>query len=383
MTVLLTTNRIGDVNRSRVLQAFVDHGALTRADVARLAGVPRATIGTIVTGLMDSGLLEELEPDRDGRVGKPGRPLWFAPGAGLSVAVGFTDSAVRAALVNARGERQAESSHGCDTGAAGSDELYAAVEQVVRAVLPANGDALGIGIAVPGVCDTGSGQVVASGPLPGAEGTHLVQGLEKAFSLPVIVDNDARALALGEKWFGDGRGLPAFAALQTGTGLGIGLVLEDHVFRGPDGRVGELGHTRVVAGGERCRCGLTGCWETVATLRWLRAEAARRGLPSPEATTTASLVALGEQGSALLGEYVDNLAVGMATLVNLLGIRRFFLHGDVVAGGEPVRRQLEHAVREAALGYLRDEVHVTVSGLDGALLGAAGLVLSETFRLVV
>ena len=383
MTVLLTTNRIGDVNRSRVLQAFVDHGALTRADVARLASVPRATIGTIVQGLMDSGLLEELEPDRDGRVGKPGRPLWFAPGAGLSVAVGFTDSAVRAALVNARGERQVEASAVCDTGTADATELYGAVEEVVRAVLPPGGEALGIGIAVPGVCDTRSGQVVASGPLPGAEGTHLVQGLEKALGLPVLVDNDARALALGEKWFGDGRGMPTFAALQTGTGLGIGLVLDDHVFRGPDGRVGELGHTRVVADGELCRCGLTGCWETVATLRWLRAEAARRGLPAAEAMTTSSLVSLGEEGAVLLADYVDNLAVGVATLVNLLGIRRFFLHGDVVAGGELVRRQLEQAVRAACLGYLRDEVQVTVSGLDGALLGAAGLVLSETFRLVV
>ena len=382
-TVLLTTNQIGDVNRSRVLQAFVDHGALTRADVARLASVPRATIGTIVQGLLDSGLLEELEPDRDGRVGKPGRPLWFAPSAGQCIAVGFTERSVRAARVNARGERQSESTVACETGTAGAAELGRAVEDVVRQALPVGGEALGIGIAVPGVCDTGSGVVVASGPVPGAEGDHLVSRLTGAFGLPVLVDNDARALALGEKWFGDGRGMPTFAALQTGAGLGIGLVLDDHVFRGADGRVGELGHTRVVADGERCRCGLTGCWETVATLRWLRAEAKRRGLPSASSTTTASLVAMGEAGAELLGDYVDNLAVGMATLVNLLGIRRFFLHGDVVDGGEPVRAMLERAVREASLGHLRDDVHIAVSPLGGELLGAAGLVLSETFRLVV
>ena len=108
MPVLLTTHLIGDLNRSRVLQAFCDHGPLSRADLARLAGVPRATIGTIVQNLLDAGLVEELEPDRDGKVGKPGRPLWFAPRAGLSVAVGFGPDRVRAALVNARGDRLAE-----------------------------------------------------------------------------------------------------------------------------------------------------------------------------------------------------------------------------------------------------------------------------------
>ncbi|MFN2537183.1 MAG: ROK family protein [Mycobacteriales bacterium] len=376
-TVLLTTHRIGDVNRSRVLQAFVDHGALSRADVARLAGVPRATIGTIVQGLMDAGLLEELSPDRDGRVGKPGRPLWFSPQAGLSVAVGFTDDAVRAALVNARGERLEEAAVELDAAAASAPALLNAVEHAARSVLPRAG-VLGVGVAVPGVCDTEAGEVVASGPLPGAEGTELVRRLTRTLELPVLVDNDARAQALGEKWFGDARGLSSFAAVQTGAGLGVGLVLGGHLFRGDDGRVGELGHTRVVDGGERCRCGLYGCWETVATLGWLRAEAARRGLPGAATMTSRTL-----HDPGLLADYVGNLAIGLATLVNLLGMRRFFLHGDVVAGGEPVRAALEAAVRTLSLGHVRDEVQVALSSLDAdaTLLGAAGLVLSDTFRL--
>ena len=385
MPVLLTTHLIGDVNRSRVLQAFCDHGPLSRADIARLAGVPRATIGTIVQNLMESGLLEELEPDRDGKVGKPGRPLWFAPEAGLSVAVGFAPDRVRAALVNARGDRLEETAVHLETPKASESELVKAVLSAARAVLPANGEVLGIGVVVPGVCDTETGAVIGSGQLPGSVGTGLASTLKERLQLPVLLDNDARAQALGEKWFGDARGVPTFASVQTGDGLGVGLVLDGRVYRGEDGRVGELGHTAVSLDGAACYCGLSGCWETVATLPWLRAEAKALGLPGASRATTTSMVALGTPAEALLGRWADNLAAGLANLVNLLGTTRLILHGDLVGGGEAMRAMVEVATQARVLGHLREDVQVTFSALDSdaALLGAAGLVLSETFRLNV
>lgn len=385
MTVLLTTHLIGDLNRSRVLQAFCDHGPLSRAELARLAGVPRATIGTIVQNLLDADLLEELEPDRDGKVGKPGRPLWFGPQAGLSVAVGFTAASVRAALVNARGDRIADSEVRLPTPSATTRELVEAVVRAARIVLPSGGEVLGVGVVIPGVCDTAAGEVVGSGQLPGAVGTELATSVARQLGLQVLLDNDARAQALGEKWFGDARGVPTFASVQTGDGLGVGLVLDGHVYRGEDGRAGELGHTSVVLDGAPCRCGLSGCWETVATTPWLRAEATAAGLPGAARMTTGSLVALGEAGEALLARYLDHVAAGLANLVNLLGTKRIVLHGDLVGGGEQVREAVEAATQARVLGHLRDEVQVSFSALDAdaALLGAAGLVLSETFRLAV
>jgi predicted NBD/HSP70 family sugar kinase len=385
VTVLLTTHLIGDLNRSRVLQAFCDHGPLSRAEVARLAGVPRATIGTIVQNLLDAGLLEELEPDRDGRVGKPGRPLWFGPDAGLSVAVGFAADRVRAALVNARGDRLAETSVRLDTPRATTTALTAAVVEAAREVLPDTGEVLGVGIVIPGIADTAAGEVIGSGQLPGAVGTELATTVSAQLGLPVLLDNDARAQALGEKWFGDARGVPTFASVHTGDGLGVGLVLDGHVYRGGDGRAGELGHTAVVLDGDPCRCGLSGCWETVATLPWLRAQAKALGLPKAARMTTGALVALGTEGRPLLDRYLDHVAAGLANLVNLLGTTRIVLHGDLVEGGEEVRAAVEAATQARVLGHLRADVQVTFSALDAdaALLGAAGLVLSETFRLAV
>jgi predicted NBD/HSP70 family sugar kinase len=231
--------------------------------------------------------------------------------------------------------------------------------------------------------------VIASGQLPGAVGSELSSRLAELTGLSAHVDNDARVQALGEKWFGDGRGVPTFAAVQTGHGLGVGLVLRGALYRGDDGRVGELGHVQVVPGGEPCRCGLVGCWETVATLRWLRARATELGLPDAAHIDSARLRRLVTEdirkAAQLHAEWAANLARGLAVLVNLLGVRTFLLHGDAVGGGEPLREAIQSALAEAALGYLTDDIVIGFSALDAdaALLGAAGLVLSETFRLAV
>ncbi|MDP3714459.1 MAG: ROK family transcriptional regulator [Mycobacteriales bacterium] len=385
-TVLLSNRQMGDVNRSRVLSALCDHGPLSRAELARLAGVPRATIGTIAQGLVDDGLLEESEPVRgSGKVGKPGRPLWFRRDAGICAAVAFGSDAVEAALVNARGDVLIRVEVPCDTARAGSDELVAAVlEGVARAVTGAPAAVLGIGVAVPGVCDPATGTVVGSGPVPGARGRALATALEQAHALPVLVDNDARAQALGEKWFGDGRGVATFASVQTGSGLGVGLVLDGELYRGADGATGELGHTVVALDGEPCSCGLVGCWETVATLRWLRTEAAALGLPGAVSLDAAALVALdSDPARALLARYADHLAVGLVTLVHLLAPTRLLLHGDVVGGGEVLRALVAERVAARSLPHVRESVEVLLSSLDqdASLLGAAGLVLSQRFTL--
>jgi predicted NBD/HSP70 family sugar kinase len=383
---LLTPSDIGDVNRSRVLQAFCDYGPLTRAELAKMAGVTRATIGNIVAGLLDSGLVEEGEPRETGTVGKPGRPLWFGPRAGLSGAVSLEPTGAHAALVNARGEVLAEQTK--DYSASGSqDEIVDAVLDALEALMPKPVEGLlGIGVAVPGVCDTLTGRILGSGQLPSLGGTQLVEAIEKRFRVRVLIDNDSRAQALGEKWFGRGRQVPSFAAIQTGHGIGVGLVISGVVVRGPHGEAGEAGHTVVVLDGERCTCGLRGCWETIASLRWLRAEASRAKIKGATKLDAAKLVKLAsDDGDArdLLERYADNIAVGLANLAQLLAPGLFILHGDAVGGGETFRGLVEHATRERVLGHIRERVAVVLSELDqnATVLGAAGLVLSETFHL--
>ena len=386
---LLTPSDIGDVNRSRVLQAFCDYGPLTRAELAKMAGVTRATIGNIVAGLIESGLIEEREPrDSGGQVGKPGRPLWFGPRAGLSGAVSIEPGRIDAALVNARGELLERASASFDADAS-SAVIVDVTTEALTDVLPRSRDRLlGIGVAVPGVCDTNTGRVLGSGPVPALDGMKLAAALTERVNVRVLIDNDSRAQALGEKWFGRGRQVPSFASIQTGHGIGAGLVIGGVVVRGAHGEAGEAGHTMVVRDGERCRCGLRGCWETIATVGWLRSEAARIGITGASKIDAAALVERSsddEDALGLLQRYADNIAIGLANLTQILSPGLFILHGDTVGGGERFRALVEEAARDRVLGHVRASVEVVLSELDtdAALLGAAGLVLSETFHLAI
>ena len=382
---LLSPSRLGDVNRSRVLQTICDNGPLARADLARLAGVARATIGNIVQSLIDAGLLEEGEPRETGHVGKPARPVWFTREAGLCAAVHVDVERVRAAVVNFRGDLLTEQTVELEPGEGVEAVVVDALETVLRDV---PGVVDGIGVAVPGVVDTDTGSVLQSSHLRGLDGLALGPDLSKRFGLPTLVDNDSRAQALAEKWFGAGRGLPTFASVQTGEGLSVGMVLSGVLHRGAHGGTGELGHTTVVLDGEKCWCGRRGCWETVATLGWLRRAARERRVTGARKAGCASLTAAAEEGVAgaaeLLADYADHLAVGLATLVHLVGPPRIVLHGDVLGGGESFRLLLQDRLDAQLLPHLRGTAELVPSPLDrrAGLLGAAGLVLSETYRLV-
>jgi predicted NBD/HSP70 family sugar kinase len=141
-----------------------------------------------------------------------------------------------------------------------------------------------------------------------------------------------------------------------------------------------------VVDGEQCRCGLRGCWETIATVDWVRAEADRLGVASAATLDASRLVAATDADPAaasLLETYADNIAVGLANITQLLSPGLFILHGDAAAGGERFRALIEAKTRARVFAHIRDTVDVVLSELGdrATLLGAAGLVLSETFHL--
>lgn len=376
-TLLLSSRAVGGLNRARVLRALADHGPLSRSELARQAGVHRATIGSIVQGLIDDDVLEEGEPLDLGQVGKPARPLWFAAGAGTVVAIELRRDGARGALVDARGSVSVDEHIAFHDHSSPAD-VVKTVSGLARR-LSRRHPVLGVGIAVPGTTNPATGQVVGSLQVRGAEGTALVSDVKRLTGLPTFIENDSRGQALAEHWFGLGRGINSFTSVQTGAGLSVGLVLDGSVYRGPHGLAGELGHTTVAFDGELCKCGLRGCWETIASTDWLRRAAATAGLRGAKAINCAGLQRLAAQGdqraSNLLATYADRLAVGLANLRQLLGSDYFIVHGDAVGGGEPFRTMLNEATNARSLGPVR--VVFTELGDQATILGAVAAVLSQ------
>ncbi|MER7209011.1 ROK family transcriptional regulator [Streptosporangium sp. NPDC000239] len=385
----MTAVKAGRVNQGRVLQALHDLGPLSRADLARLTGVSRATIGSIVQPLLEGGLLVEGEPQRGAAPGgKPARPLWFAPDSPPLAAVHLVPGWVEAALVRADGGILAVASGRFRATAPAATVVDCVVDQLNAVLAGSTARALGVGIAVGGIVESTSGTIVACNLMPELSGLPLGPLVSERIGLPVHLDLHPRAQAIGDRWSGPGRGEQSFASIYIGEAIGAGLFLNGAIHCGPAGAGGEVGHTVVDIRGRTCRCGQRGCWETVATRDWLREEAARLRLPAARAMTTALLAGLSAAGDAdareLFERYAHNIALGVVNLQQILAPGLFILHGDVTAGGEALRGRVERQARSRLPARSAAGPQITFGPAHDrtTLLGAAGLVLSRSFPLV-
>ena len=387
---LISQSATGRMNRTRLLQILYDVGPASRAELARIAEVTKTTIGSIVQPMLDEGILVEGEPVRASALGgKPARPIWFSPAGRPIVSVHVGPGTVRAALVSPTGAIRAHV-HGTFSGMRAShqtitDVIATCIDDVLAV---AEAPPLGVGVAVGGMVDTDQGRIVEVNLAPKLSGLAIGPLLSQRLGLPVHVDLHPRVQALGDRWFGAGRSVSSFASVYCGEAIGAGFVIDGSVHRGAAGAGGEVGHTIVDLGGAVCRCGRRGCWETIATLRWLQGAAASAGLPGARTLTTGPLLALAEAetpGAAeLLERYARNVAVGLVNLQQTLAPGLFILHGDVVQGGERFRALIERYVILGVAPHPGGEPRIVFASTadDVTLLGAAGLVLSESLELL-
>jgi predicted NBD/HSP70 family sugar kinase len=388
---LLSSSMVGSTNRGRVLQALFDLGPTSRAELARLAGVNRTTISGIVQPLIDDQVLVESDPiPANPGGGKPARPLWFSPHARPICGVLLMPDAVHACVATLDGKIESERKMALPDGRGPVQPIIETIAECVGDTLAkARRTPFGIGVGVGGMVDTDRGSIVTVNLAPALDRYPLADDLGRRFGLPVKLDHHPRALLVGDRWFGAGRGVRQFAVVYTGEVLGGALYFDGHLYRGTAGAGGELGHTFVQLDGEVCRCGRRGCWDTIATLSWLRREAARAALPDPDLIDSARLVdmeARGLPGAAeLLDRYARNVAVGIANLQQTVAPNIFILHGDVVLGGDRLLTAIADHVRAmvpsrpgGAIEFIAGD-----AGDRAALLGAAGLVISELLQLPI
>ena len=227
----------------------------------------------------------------------------------------------------------------------------------------------------PDVCGVGCGGPMSAGgeevsPLNIGQwrGFPLRLRLAEATGLPTFVDNDAKALALGEGWVGAARGVGAYLAMVVSTGVGGGIVLDGRLLDGGSGNAGHIGHVIVEPEGRACVCGARGCLEAEASGT---AIAAMTGRPAAEA------------GDELRGRTGTLVGRAVASVANLLDLRLAVVSGSVALGfGDAFFAAAQAELdRSARLDFSRGARIVPGSlGADGPLIGAAEVGLRETRR---
>ena len=250
----------------------------------------------------------------------------------------------------------------------------------------------GVGVGVPGIINLATGMIRQSPNLPGWSDFSLRDDLEQRLRTPVILENDANAAALGEKWIGAGRDVPSLCMLTLGTGVGGGLILNGQIWHGKNGMGGELGHMTIDPNGALCGCGNLGCIEAYASasaITRMAMTAVRMGRSMELARDAEQLGELtGEiiyikatQGDVLAREIFDmvgrSLGVAVASLVNIFNLPLYVIGGGVARGWDAFAPQLLAEVRKRSLVYRASETRIEPSalGADAGLLGAAYLPL--------
>jgi predicted NBD/HSP70 family sugar kinase len=375
-------------NRKQVIAALRERGVASRAELARITGLSRSTVSTIVSDLLERGLVGERDgqPEGSTQAGRPPVMVSLNSSAGLALGIDFGHRHLRVAVSDLSHTVLAETWRELDVDHSASDGLDAAVEFVDEVLDEAGvdrGRVIGVGMGLPAPIDRTTGAVQAASIFPGWVGVDAAAEASARLGMPVEVENDANLGALAELVWGAGRGKSEFAYIKASSGIGAGLISGGRIQHGVGGTAGEIGHTVIAEGGPVCRCGNRGCLETLASLR---AIAELLSESRGERISSRRLLELSVAGDAaaqrLIGDAGRAIGIAVANLCNLLNPQCVIVGGDLSIAGETLLVPMREAVRRNAIPSASEDLEIVtgVLGERAELLGALALVMQESDR---
>jgi glucokinase len=269
------------------------------------------------------------------------------------------------------------------------DRLIGSIERQ-RRIAEEHGRAVAaVGVGAPGVILAHQGVVVKSPNFPDWNNLPLKQVLETALNLPVFIENDANAAALGEQWRGAGRGIGSMILLTLGTGVGGGIILDGRIWRGADGMAGEVGHMTIIPDGRRCGCGNTGCLEMYASARGIvmsyGERVAQGGPPTADAPVSAADVyRKADEGDTLALDVMRQmgrfLGIGIANLINIFNPEMLVVGGGVKDAWPYFIDATRGEIRRRAFAFPAERTRLvpSVLGDDAGMVGAAAAALQKS-----
>lgn len=392
-------------NRGIVLQAILQHGRLSRRDLCGLSSLSPAPVTNIVRELIDSSLLYEIGTRDSATLGKVGRRqvlLELNPMGAYVVAVHLGVQRQVVALADLRANVFARWSQSLASGTsrqAAAQEACEAARRLVQERGPVGSRCVGIGVGVVGAVDPDSG-VSEPDPQLGGESIPIGHMFEQALGLPTFVENNVRAMALGETWFGHGRNIDNLLLVYVSSVVGCGIVTDRRLYRGNHYGAGKLGHVIVEESGPRCSCGNRGCLEAIAALPAISAagreasvqhgetllhQLAPAGVDFISYSTVFEAAALGDRTAIRIVDRVaDRLALAIWNLSRVLDPDLVVLALSSFADRDRglIMSKIEEIITTGFLGNAaeRPVIVETAIGDDIGLVGAATLALERFFR---
>jgi glucokinase len=301
-----------------------------------------------------------------------------------SIGVDLGGTNLRAAAISAGGEVLARISGRAQLSAGRDAVIGDMVNAIVKLRDQEVGTAhtlAGIGMGVPGFILIEKGIIVGSNNMPAFEGYALRDDMERRLGTTVVLENDANAAALGEKWMGAGKDVDDLVLLTLGTGIGGGIICGGKVLHGHVGMAGEMGHMTVVPDGNPCGCGNRGCLEKHASATAISGMAKVIGLGADLTSEQVyNLAVAGDEKAKRIFEAMGRyLGVALATLVNIFNFPLYLLSGGPLPAWEFFAPAMLEEARWRSFTFRHAETKVekAILGNEAGLFGAAYLPLLE------
>jgi len=244
---------------------------------------------------------------------------------------------------------------------------------------------LGIGVAVPGLIDKEKG-ILEFAPNLGWKNVYILRIFKDKFNLPVILDNEAKAAAIGEREFIYPK-MDNMVFISINEGIGCGVILNGELYRGASGNAGEFGHIIIDTNGPACHCGNKGCWETLASEsyivnRYLKLSNSNKELTKKE------IYQIGKNGDKkiieIFSEVGKNIGIGLVNIINGLSPELLVIGGGIVEIKDYVYEEIIKKLEESALSISYKKVEIKFSELAGlaAVYGMADLIINERIKFI-
>ncbi|RLL43837.1 ROK family transcriptional regulator [Oceanobacillus piezotolerans] len=375
------------VNKSLVLNKIRTSEPISRAQIAKETKLTPPTVSSIVKELLEDGLVRESELGESSGGRKP-KMLHINSDAFYVIGVDAGPETVDCVLTDLTGKIVRRSSSYVLTKPLTNDKFLGILQEIIGAMIHSTDvvqeKIIGIGIAMHGVVEVKTGTSLVA---PNLDLKHIPikATLEGVFDLTVKVENDARAMALGESWFGGNSDVDSMVAVNFGSGVGAGVVIHGNLYHGAQDIAGEFGHMTIDLHGEKCECGNPGCLQTFVSGEAL-AERFNKQVNQNKVVNGEEIYKMAKTGDVsavqFLQETGEIIGIGLTNLIHLVNPSRIVLGGGVMKSQEFILPEVYKMIEQRALTTEAKKTEVIVSRLgdDATLLGAVSLLLVELFE---
>lgn len=382
------------INKLLVLKTILDNKTISRSKISRLADLNKATVSNLTDELIKEGFVIEKGYGRS-KGGRRPVLLEINKNVGLIIGIDLGVNYIHLILTNFVGETVWEKTENIKLGENREkifQILFKIIEDALDAAPKTQKGILGIGIGVPGIVEKTSGTVLIAPNLRWKD-VPLKRIVEERFGLPVYIDNEANAGALGEKWFGGWGDVSHLVYVSVGIGIGAGIVIGDEIYRGAKGFAGEVGHITIDFNDDICSCGNVGCLENFASERallslvekmvsngWVDEYINKECIENLDA---GYIIDSAKRGSKValsaIKDIANKLGIGIANLVNIFNPDIVIIGNKASFMGELFLEELRNIIYNRSFITQYHHVRIEISKLKdrACVLGCVAMVISD------